>query len=237
MKVKVKNLEKKYGKKKVLSSISFSLNKGEIVGLLGPNGAGKTTLMKILSGYTTEWKGEIFFDNWNFKKNKINIQKKTGYLPENNPLYLDMYVKEYLFFIAEIYGVKKNIDNLIEQLGLDTCKNQKNEKLSKGYKQRVGLAAALIHNPNFLILDEPTTGLDPNQIVEIRNLIKNLGKDKIILFSTHILQEVEAICDRIIILNEGKISKDLSLNSLEKNENLDTIFRNLTQFSNYIKKN
>lgn len=232
MSIKVTNLSKSYDSFKVVNDINFSINRGEIVGFLGPNGAGKSTVMKILTGYITEFQGEVFINEKSVLKNSIESKKEIGYLPEHNPLYLDMYVKEYLAFQASIYGVsKEKITLTIDKVGLATQANKKIKELSKGYRQRVGLAAALLHDPSIIILDEPTTGLDPNQLLDVRELIKNLGKKKTVLFSTHILQEVEAICDRVIIIHKGKIVLDQYLKSLNLNDNnsLENLFGELTQ--------
>jgi len=219
MSIEVKNVSKVYGEQKALDAISFSIKKGEIVGFLGPNGAGKSTLMKILTGYVKASEGEAFVNTFNVNSHKIEAQKCIGYLPEHNPLYLEMYVKEYLLFNASIHKVTKSkVDEIILKVGLTPEAHKKINQLSKGYRQRVGIAAALLHNPEVLILDEPTTGLDPNQLVEIRNLIKEVGKDKTVLFSTHIMQEVEAICDRVVLINKGKLIADKSLSELKKNE-------------------
>lgn len=209
MSVKVENITNYYGEQLALNSVSFTLKKGEIVGFLGPNGAGKSTLMKIITGYIENYQGDVWINNNNVRLAKLAAQKCIGYLPENNPLYLEMYVKEYLKFNAAVYGVSnKAINEMIEKVGLTKEQHKKIHELSKGYRQRVGLAAALLHNPEVIILDEPTTGLDPNQLVEIRNLIKELGVAKTILFSTHILQEVEAVCDRVLIINKGNLVAD-----------------------------
>ena len=219
MHLQLKKVSKNYGKVKALKEVSLNLPKGEIIGLLGPNGAGKTTLMKIVAGYISNWEGNISWNGLDLKKDLKTIQGKMGYLPENNPLYLEMYVKEYLQFVANLYQIKSsNFSETIEKTGLSQFQNQKIETLSKGYRQRVGLAAALIHNPDILILDEPTTGLDPNQLVEIRKLILNLGKEKTVILSTHILQEVDALCDRVIIINKGSIVLDKSMESIRKNQ-------------------
>lgn len=215
MVVNVENITKYYGKQLALNAVSFTLKKGEIVGFLGPNGAGKSTLMKIITGYITNYEGDVWFKNNNLRTNKIELQKSIGYLPENNPLYLDMYVKEYLKFNTAVYGVSaKAINEMIEKVGLVKEQHKKLQELSKGYRQRVGLAAALLHNPDVIILDEPTTGLDPNQLIEIRNLIKELGAEKIVLFSTHILPEVEAVCDRVLVLHKGNLVADENLKQL-----------------------
>ncbi len=232
MSIKVSNLSKSYKQYKAVDAINFTVQKGEIVGFLGPNGAGKSTVMKILTGYIVDFEGEVFINERSVRENQIETKGEIGYLSEHNPLYLEMYVKEYLNFQASIYKVdKEKIDLIIGKVGLASQKSKKIKELSKGYRQRVGLAAALLHNPNVIILDEPTTGLDPNQLLDIRELIKNIGKDKTVLFSTHILQEVEAICDRVIIIHKGKIVldqflKDLNLNS---NNSLENLFRELTQ--------
>lgn len=219
MSIEVKNLLKQYGEQNAVNNISFKVNKGEIVGFLGPNGAGKSTTMKIITGYLLQTGGEAFVCGINVSEQPLETKKKIGYLAELNALYYDMYVREYLGFIAEIHQIqnqKAKIKNVIDTVGLTREANKKIGQLSKGYKQRVGLAAALIHDPEVLILDEPTTGLDPNQIVEIREVIKKQGHDKTVLFSSHILQEVEAICDRVIIINKGSIVADDKLSSLRQ---------------------
>jgi len=219
MSIEVKNISKIYGNQKALKNVSFSLRKGEIIGFLGPNGAGKSTLMKIITGYLNASEGSVFVCGYDISSKKIEAQKHIGYLPENNPLYLEMYVKEYLQFNASIHKIPlKEVNVIIEKVGLTPEAHKKLHQLSKGYRQRVGLAAALLHNPDVLILDEPTTGLDPNQLVEIRSLIKEIGKDKTVLFSTHILQEVEAICDRVILIKKGEIVTDKNLNELKENQ-------------------
>ena len=215
MSIEVINISKSYGAQKALDSISFSINKGEIVGFLGPNGAGKSTLMKILTTYINADEGSAIVNGHNVITNQKAVQLSIGYLPEHNPLYLDLYVREYLAFNADVYKVAKTrIEEVIQLTGLQTESHKKIGQLSKGYRQRVGLANALLHNPDVLILDEPTTGLDPNQLMEIRNVIKNVGKDKTVFLSTHIMQEVEAICDRVIIINNGKIVADKKLDNL-----------------------
>ena len=219
MSITVSNLTKIYGTQKAVNNISFTVSKGEIVGFLGPNGAGKSTTMKMITGYLPADSGAITVCGQTVSLNSLLTKKKIGYLPELNPLYYDMYVREYLDFTGGIQQVKKlsvKIEAVIETVGLQLEANKKIGQLSKGYKQRVGLAAALIHDPEVLILDEPTTGLDPNQIIEIREVIKRLGKDKTVLFSSHILQEVEAICDRVIIINRGNIVADDLLSNLQK---------------------
>ena len=219
MSIKVKNLSKVYGTQKALTEVSFEINKGEIVGFLGPNGAGKSTLMKILTGYIPQTNGDAKICNLDINKNSIETRSRIGYLPEHNPLYLDMYVKEYLEFLANIYNVNhKYIDEMIKKTGLLKEQHKLIRSLSKGYRQRVGLAQALIHNPEVLILDEPTTGLDPNQLIEIRSLIKEVGREKTVLLSTHIMQEVEAICDRVIIINKGQIVANKSIVELQKSK-------------------
>jgi ABC-2 type transport system ATP-binding protein len=215
MSIEVVNISKSYGAQKALDAISFSVKKGEIVGFLGPNGAGKSTLMKILTTYINADEGSAAVNGFDVNSNQKAVQLSVGYLPEHNPLYLDLYVREYLAFNAEVYKVSKSrINDVIELTGLSSESHKKIGQLSKGYRQRVGLANALLHNPDVLILDEPTTGLDPNQLVEIRNVIKNVGKDKTVFLSTHIMQEVEAICDRVIIINNGKIVTDKKLDKL-----------------------
>jgi ABC-2 type transport system ATP-binding protein len=215
MSIEVKNISKSYGTQKALDNISFSVNKGEIVGFLGPNGAGKSTLMKILTTYINADEGSAIVNGNNVNTQQKAVQLSIGYLPEHNPLYLDLYVREYLAFNADVYKVAKSrIEEVIQLTGLSSESHKKIGQLSKGYRQRVGLANALLHNPDVLILDEPTTGLDPNQLIEIRNVIKNVGKDKTVFLSTHIMQEVEAICDRVIIINNGTIVADKKLDNL-----------------------
>jgi ABC-2 type transport system ATP-binding protein len=219
MSVEVKGLTKVYGGQRAVDNISFTINKGEIVGFLGPNGAGKSTTMKMITGYLEPSAGNINVNGIDVKKDPLDAKKKIGYLPESNALYYDMYVREYLGFIADIHKISNRqsaIGKVIEQVGLTPESKKRVGQLSKGYKQRVGLAAALLHDPEVLILDEPTSGLDPNQIIEIRNVIKEQGKNKLVLFSSHILQEVEAICDRVIIINKGKIVADDKLSSLQQ---------------------
>jgi ABC-2 type transport system ATP-binding protein len=234
MSIKVKNLCKQYGQQMAVDQLSFEVNIGEIVGFLGPNGAGKSTTMKILTGYLTSTSGSTEVMDLDTTANPIEIKKNIGYLPENNPLYLEMYVKEFLNFTGELYGIKgdklKNrITEVIDLVGLGLEQNKKIKQLSKGYRQRVGLAQALIHDPKVLILDEPTTGLDPNQIAEIRQVIKQAGQNKAVLFSTHIMQEVEAICDRVIIINKGKIVAQGTLAEIKQiGDNLEDVFRKLT---------
>lgn len=222
MSIQVTNLLKKYGAQKAVDNISFNVAKGEIVGFLGPNGAGKSTTMKIVTGYLQADAGNASVCGIDVLSAPLESKKKIGYLPESNPLYYEMYVREYLDFIADIHHVsnkKKKIEEVIQTVGLITESKKKIGQLSKGYKQRVGLAAALIHDPEVLILDEPTTGLDPNQIIEIREVITQLGKNKTVLFSSHILQEVEAICDRVIIINKGILVADDTLSNLQQKNN------------------
>ncbi len=208
MSIKIQNVTKVFGKQKALDNVSFEIKSGEVIGFLGPNGAGKSTLMKIITGFIPPTEGDVFLNGLNVMENSMKVRKFLGYLPEQNPLYQDMYIVEFLNFIAGIYKIPnrvQRIEEVISLAGLEPEINKKIRVLSKGYKQRVGLAQAIIHDPEILILDEPTSGLDPNQIVEIRNLIQNLGEKKTVMLSTHIMQEVDAICDRIVILNKGKI--------------------------------
>lgn len=236
MSIAVSNLTKIYGKQKAVNDISFAAENTEIVGFLGPNGAGKSTTMKIITGYLAPDAGTAMVNGINVNKDPLEAKKQVGYLPEGNPLYYEMYVREYLEFIAGVHhlksGVKKRIEEVIDLTGLRLESNKKTGQLSKGYKQRVGLAAALIHDPKVLILDEPTTGLDPNQIIEIRQLIKDLGKNKTVLFSSHILQEVESICDRVIIINKGNIVADDTLVNLHSSGKSSHIV--IVQFGNII---
>jgi ABC-2 type transport system ATP-binding protein len=215
MSIEVNSISKSYGAQKALNGISFKIEKGEIVGFLGPNGAGKSTLMKILTTYLLADSGAALVNGHDVMTNTKAVQRSIGYLPEHNPLYLDLYVREYLAFNADVYKVAKSrIEEVIQLTGLSAESHKKIGQLSKGYRQRVGLANALLHNPDVLILDEPTTGLDPNQLMEIRNVIKNVGKDKTVFLSTHIMQEVEAICDRVIIIDKGQIVADKKLDHL-----------------------
>ena len=219
MSIEVLNISKSYGAQKALDKVSFSIKKGEIVGFLGPNGAGKSTLMKILTTFLNADEGVATVNGNDVTENQKAVQLSIGYLPEHNPLYLDLYVREYLAFNADVYKVSKSrIEEVIQLTGLSPESHKKIGQLSKGFRQRVGLATALLHNPDVLILDEPTTGLDPNQLVEIRNVIKNVGKDKTVFLSTHIMQEVEAICDRVIIIDNGKIVTDKKLDKLVSEE-------------------
>ena len=212
MSIVVKNITKIFGSQKALNDVSFEIKPGEIAGFIGPNGAGKSTMMKIICSYSSPNSGSVKVNNISVDSDSLKVRKKLGYLPESNPLYLDMYVKEYLHYVGGLYKIGKHskqaIDNVIEETGLQLEMHKKIGALSKGYKQRVGLAQALIHNPDVLILDEPTSGLDPNQIIEIRELISKVGKEKTVMLSTHIMQEVEAICDKIIIIDKGKIIAD-----------------------------
>ncbi|MEA3478065.1 MAG: gliding motility-associated ABC transporter ATP-binding subunit GldA [Bacteroidota bacterium] len=237
MSIIAKNITKKFGKQKALDDVSFVIQPGEVVGLLGPNGAGKSTMMKIITCFLPASSGEVSVNNYDVIEESIQVRKKVGYLPENNPLYLDMYVKEYLGFIAGIYKIgkvrKERISNIIGLTGLELEQNKRIGTLSKGYRQRVGLAQALLHNPDVLILDEPTSGLDPNQLLEIRNLIKKIGQEKTVLLSTHIMQEVEAICDRAIIIHNGKIVADdytANLSGMVTNQDIITV-----EFNNKVK--
>ncbi len=222
MSIEVAGLLKIYGAQKAVNDISFKVNKGEIVGFLGPNGAGKSTTMKIITGYLQADGGTAKVCGLDVQQDPITVKKKIGYLPESNPLYYDMYVREYLAFVAGVHKIKdskKKIEEVIALTGLATESKKKIGQLSKGYKQRTGLAAALVHDPEVLILDEPTSGLDPNQIIEIRNVIKQQGKNKTVLFSSHILQEVEAVCDRVIIINKGEIAANDTLANLQQGNN------------------
>ena len=219
MSIEVKHITKTYGEQKALNDVSFSVKDAEIVGFLGPNGAGKSTMMKILTTYINATEGEASVNNFDVNTNKKDVQSSVGYLPEHNPLYMDLYVKEYLNFNANVYNTSKDrINEVIELTGLTPEAHKKIGQLSKGYRQRVGLANALLHNPDVLILDEPTTGLDPNQLVDIRHLITSVGKEKTVFLSTHIMQEVEAMCDRVIIINKGEIVADKYLEELRKDQ-------------------
>ena len=232
MSITIKNISKSYGTQQALSNVSFSLKRGEIVGFLGPNGAGKSTLMKIICCYLKQDNGNVTICDVDTKKQDILVKSNIGYLPENNALYNDMYIKEYLTFIAGLYNVKninERILQIISKVGLDKVQQKKIKELSKGYQQRVGIASAMIHNPEVLILDEPTTGLDPNQLIEIRNLIKEVGKEKTVLLSTHIMQEVDKMCNRVIIIHHGKIVDDQLISKLNKdNIDLEEHFQKLT---------
>lgn len=232
MSIEVSQLTKKYGQQIAVNEISFSVAPGEIVGFLGPNGAGKSTTMKMITGFLRPDGGTAVVCGYDVGTKPLEVKKQIGYLPENNPLYVDLYVREYLLFLAELHQLKQRkeaVERVIEKVGLTSEANKKIIQLSKGYKQRVGLAAALIHHPHVLILDEPTTGLDPNQIIEIREVIRQEGKDKTVIFSSHILQEVEAICDRILIIHKGNLVANTSLHALrEQGKKLETLFRELT---------
>lgn len=234
MAVSVSNLSKKFGSQLAVDNLSFELRKGEIVGFLGPNGAGKSTTMKMLTGYMKPSSGVIEIEGNAITEKEMQARAAIGYLPEHNPLYTDMYVLEFLLLIGDLYGMEKKLlreraEEMIALCGLTKEKSKKIGQLSKGYRQRVGLAQALLNNPAVLILDEPTTGLDPNQLVEIREVIRKAGKDKTVLLSSHIMQEVEALCDRVILINQGKIVSDTSLEELQsKGQSLEEIFRSLT---------
>lgn len=231
MSIKIQALTKVYGSQKAIDDISFDINTGEIVGFLGPNGAGKSTTMKIITGYLEATAGRIEVNGLNVATQSNEVRWQIGYLPEHNPLYTEMYVKEFLKFVGNLYGVdsRARIEDMIAMCGLQAEQHKKIGQLSKGYRQRVGLAQALIHNPAVLILDEPTTGLDPNQIIEIRNLIKSVSQEKTILFSSHIMQEVEALCDRVVIINKGKIVANDTLEKLKsQGESLEAVFKNFT---------
>jgi ABC-2 type transport system ATP-binding protein len=229
MSIEVKNVTKIYGEQKALDDVSFSIEPGHIVGFLGPNGAGKSTMMKIITCFLPQTSGNVSVCGYDVIENPIDVKRNVGYLPEHNPLYLDMYVKEYLDFVGGVYKIsdrKSRVKEMIDMVGLGIEQNKKIGALSKGYRQRVGLAQAMIHDPKVLILDEPTTGLDPNQLEEIRGLIKNIGRDKTIMLSTHIMQEVEAICDKTIIVNHGKIvanDKTQDLRSQQKKQIVLTV--------------
>jgi len=227
MSIEVRNVFKYYGGQAAVKGISFSVKSGEIVGFLGPNGAGKSTTMKMITGFIPATSGEILVSGMPVGTDQLNPKQKIGYLPENNPLYLDMYVREYLDFVAGIYKLSnrsERVDLMIDTLGLEIEQNKKIGALSKGYRQRVGLAQAMIHDPEVLILDEPTSGLDPNQLVEIRELIKSIGKEKTLMLSTHIMQEAEAICDRVVILSKGEIVADTPTQRLHDQSEIKTVF-------------
>jgi ABC-2 type transport system ATP-binding protein len=234
MSIIIKDLTKTYGSQKAIDAISFEIQQGEIVGFLGPNGAGKSTTMKILTGYLPATSGEAMVNGINVAQNPMATKQSIGYLPEHNPLYLDMYVKEFLNFAGSLFDMttserQQRIADVIDMVGLKAEQHKKIEQLSKGYRQRVGLAHALLHNPDILILDEPMTGLDPNQLVEIRQLIQTIGQNKTVIFSTHIMQEVEAICSRVVIINKGKIVADAQVADLKKTDkSLEETFRELT---------
>ncbi len=228
MSIKVTDISKVYGTQKALNKVSFEVSNGEIIGFLGPNGAGKSTMMKIITCFIPQTEGSVSVCGYDVVEQSIEVRKNVGYLPEHNPLYLDMYVKEYLHFIGGLHKMSNNklskrIPEMISSVGLQMEQNKKIGALSKGYKQRVGLAQALIHNPNVLILDEPTTGLDPNQLTEIRELIRSVGKEKTVMLSTHIMQEVKAICDRVIIINKGEIVANETTAVLQQQGRSETI--------------
>jgi ABC-2 type transport system ATP-binding protein len=231
MSIFIQNINKSYGNQKALSDVSLEIEKGEIVGFLGPNGAGKSTLMKIISSYISQDSGTVKVCNFNTAEQENESKKRIGYLPENNPLYKEMYIKEYLNFVASIYKIedkRQKIEQMIQKVGLQSEQHKTIGELSKGYQQRVGLVAALLHNPEVLILDEPTTGLDPNQLEEVRKLIKEVGKDKTVLLSTHILQEVEKMCNRVVIINKGEIVSDKLISEYKKEKlNIESHFQSL----------
>ena len=233
--LEIKNISKSYGAQRVLNSVCQEFGAGRIVGLLGPNGAGKSTLMKIVTGYIAADEGEVLIDGKRVAVDDVETKRLVGYLPEHNPLYLDMYVREYLEFVAEVYGLKgvarrEIVEEVIERTGLMVEANKKIGQLSKGYRQRVGIAAAIIHNPRVLILDEPTTGLDPNQLIEIRQLIKDLGRDRLVIFSTHIMQEVEQVCDDVIVINKGNVIEQGEKDALvAKYGSIESIFLSIRE--------
>jgi ABC-2 type transport system ATP-binding protein len=237
MSLQVLHLTKFYGQQKAVNDISFEISKGEIVGFLGPNGAGKSTTMKIATGYLPPSSGTVVVEGMDVLADSLNVRKVTGYLPEHNPLYLDMFVHEYLYFVGRVYGIlpgnlKRRIPEIIEQCGLGREQNKKIEQLSKGFRQRVGIAQALIHDPAVLILDEPTSGLDPNQIQEIRKLIKEISTNKTVIFSTHILQEVQALCDRVIVINLGEIVADDTVENLMRTQSKSAAI--IVEFSDHV---
>lgn len=240
MSVKITNVTKIYGTQKALDDVNFEINTGQVVGFLGPNGAGKSTMMKIISCFIPQTTGNVSVNGYDTLEASVDVRKLVGYLPEHNPLYHDLYVKEYLAFIAGLHKMPKDkienrISQMIEITGLGLEQKKKIGALSKGYRQRVGLAQAMIHEPAVLILDEPTSGLDPNQLVDIRNLIKNIGKEKTVILSTHIMQEVEAICNRVIIINKGKIVADDNTNVLRQKMDIEKIFS--VEFNRTVSKN
>ena len=237
MSIQVENLTKTYGEQKALDSVTFSIPNQQIVGLLGPNGAGKSTLMKIITGYLPQTSGTAFVCDLSVTDHPLDVKQKIGYLPEHNPLYTDLYIAEYLSFVAGIYGAPTSrVEEMIIQTGLTPERNKTIGQLSKGFRQRVGLAAALIHDPEVLILDEPTTGLDPNQLVEIRSLIKRVGQSKTVILSTHVLQEVEHMCDRILIIHHGQIVKDLLVSELKTaGKTLEKVFQEMTKGEEVVK--
>lgn len=230
MSLQIINLTKKFGEQTALNNINIEINNNEIIGLLGPNGAGKSTLMKSIVGSLKIEDGQILFNGQDIREDEVATKKNIGFLPENNPLYNEMYVKEYLHFVADIHQIsKQRIDEVIELIGITPEKSKRISQLSKGYQQRVGLAQAILHSPDLLILDEPTNGLDPNQIIEIRNVIKEIGKEKTVIFSTHIMQEVEALCSRVILIHQGNIIQDSSIADFKgKYTSLEEAFANYT---------
>lgn len=230
MSLQINHLTKKFGEQTALDAINISIGKNEIIGLLGPNGAGKSTLMKSIVGVLKIEEGEIIFNGKNISENEIEAKKNIGFLPENNPLYTEMYIREFLQFVAELHNISKSrVDEVIDLVGITPEKSKKISQLSKGYKQRVGLAQAILHEPDLLILDEPTNGLDPNQIIEIRNVIKEIGKEKTVILSTHIMQEVEALCTRVILIHKGKIVQDSPIEEFKgKFETLEEAFQSYT---------
>ena len=234
MSIEVQQLTKVYGSQRAVDAVSFSVKPGEIVGFLGPNGAGKSTTMKIATGYLPPTEGTVVVAGHDVRADSMAVRRNLGYLPEHNPLYPDMYVKEFLRFIGQLHGLKgdalrRRTDDVVELVGLTVEQRKKIGQLSKGYRQRVGLAQALIHNPSVLILDEPTTGLDPNQLADIRQVIKAIGREKTVLFSTHIMQEVEALCDRAVVISRGRVVADATLAELRKpGQSLEEVFRELT---------
>ena len=230
MSLHIINLSKKFGEQTALNAINIEINSNEIIGLLGPNGAGKSTLMKSVAGVLKIEEGEIIFNGKDIRENEIETKKKIGFLPENNPLYGEMYVKEYLNFVADLHKIsKQRIDKVIDLVGITPEKSKKISQLSKGYQQRVGLAQAILHQPDLLILDEPTNGLDPNQIIEIRNIIKEMGKEKTVILSTHIMQEVEALCSRVILIHQGNIVQDCNIEEFKgKFSSLEEAFASYT---------
>lgn len=237
MSIEIKNLFKYYGEQAAVKNVSFTVPKGQVVGFLGPNGAGKSTTMKIITGFIPASEGSVEVCGMQVDTNNLKTRQKIGYLPESNPLYTDMYVREYLEFVARIYkiqNIKQRVDEMISLVGLEIEQHKKIEMLSKGYKQRVGLAQAIIHDPEVLILDEPTSGLDPNQLVEIRELIKNIGKEKTVLLSTHIMQEVEAICQRVLIIKRGELVADNVSSEIKYSDSKQTVF---VEFNQNVTKN
>lgn len=232
MSLHIINLSKKFGEQTALNAINIEIKSNEIIGLLGPNGAGKSTLMKSVAGVLKIEEGEIIFNGKDIRENEIETKKNIGFLPENNPLYSEMYVKEYLNFVADLHKIsKEKIDEVIDLVGIAPEKSKKISQLSKGYQQRVGLAQAILHQPDLLILDEPTNGLDPNQIIEIRNIIKEMGKEKTVILSTHIMQEVEALCSRVILIHQGNIVQDCNIDEFKgKFSSLEEAFASYTAF-------